>query len=112
MASAKAGDWRATAFAVLATVLGSTDFGCASQPASDRNVSCGARKVRLDKARRISLDMTLGQIESLLGPPERDVGSGLFVLEWTCSDGTRIHVSAAPNLPTSKPVAVTFSSGK
>ena len=56
--------------------------------------------------------MTLGQIESLLGPPERDVGSGLFVLEWSCTDGTRIHVSAAPNLPTTKPVAVTFSSGK
>ena len=78
----------------VAAVLGMTAFGCASQPASDRNVTCGARKVRLDKARKISLDMTLGQIESLLGPPEKDVGSGLFVLEWTCSDGTRIHVSA------------------
>ena len=87
-------------------------FRCASRTAGDRGVTCGARKVRLDKARKISLDMTLGEIESLLGPPERDVGSGLFVLEWTCSDGTRIHVSAAPNLPTTKPVAVTFTSAK
>jgi hypothetical protein len=102
--------WRSAA--LTAIVACSAAFGCASQPASDRNVTCGARKVRLDRARKISLDMTLGQIESLLGPPERDVGSRLFVLEWTCSDGTRIHVSAAPNLPTTKPVAVTFSSGK
>jgi hypothetical protein len=86
--------------------------GCASRPAGDRDVKCGARKVRLDKARKISLDMTLGQIESLLGPPERDVGSGVFVLEWSCTDGTRIHVSAAPDTPTTKPIAVTFSSGK
>ena len=93
-------------------VFWSTAPGCASGSASERNVACGAHKVRLAKARKISLDMTLGQIESLLGPPERDVGSGLFVLEWTCTDGTRIHVSAAPNLPTTKPMAVTFSSGK
>lgn len=93
-------------------VVVSSALGCASQQGSDRNVTCGARKVRLDKARKISLDMTLGEIEALLGPPERDAGSGLFVLEWTCSDGTRIHVSAAPNLPTTKPVAVTFTSGK
>lgn len=99
---------------MLSTVIiaGATVFGCASGSASDRNATCGARKVRLAKARKISLDMTLGEIESLLGPPERTVGSGLFVLEWTCSDGTRIHVSAAPNLPTTKPAAVTFSSGK
>jgi hypothetical protein len=86
--------------------------GCASRTAGDRGVTCGAKKVRLDKARKISLDMTLGQIESLLGPPERDVGSGVFVLEWSCTDGTRIHVSAAPDTPTTKPIAVTFSSGK
>jgi len=101
----------ATLGAALLAAAGSIGPGCATA-ASDHGATCGSRKVRLDRARKISLDMTLGQIESLLGPPERDVGSGLFVLEWTCSDGARIHVSAAPNLPTAKPVAVTFSSGK
>jgi hypothetical protein len=103
---------RQAALAAAVSVAGWTTFGCTSSPASERGVTCGARKVKLAKARKISLDMTLGQIESLLGPPERDVGSGLFVLEWSCTDGTRIHVSAAPNLPTTKPVAVTFVSGK
>jgi hypothetical protein len=94
------------------TVVCGIAHGCASRPASDRDVTCGPKKFRLDKARKISLDMTLGQIESLLGPTERKVGSGVYVLEWTCTDGTRIHVSAAPDLPTTKPTAVTFSSGK
>lgn len=102
-----------TAALLAAAWIASTNFpGCASSAAGDRGVTCGARKVRLDKARKISLDMTLGQIESLLGPPARDVGSGVFVLEWTCTDGTRIRVKAAPDLPTTKPMAVTFSSGK
>jgi hypothetical protein len=103
--------WRSTAGVGVGVVF-SAVLRCASGSAGDHGVTCGARKVRLDKARKISLDMTLGQIESLLGPPDRDVGSGLFVLEWSCTDGTRIHVSAAPNLPTTKPVSVTFSSGK
>jgi len=111
--SSRAAPRRLRALVLVAlTAFCSTVFGCASGAASERNVTCGAHKVRLAKARKISLDMTLGQIEALLGPAERDVGSGLFVLEWTCTDGTRIHVSAAPNLPTTKPVAVTFASGK
>ena len=41
-----------------------------------------------------SRTMTLGEIFSILGPAQRDIGSGLHVLEWRSTDGRSFIVGA------------------
>jgi|GEM_PF-7000217 len=39
--------------------------------------------------------MTLGEIVSILGPAQKDIGSGIYVLEWRSTDGRSFIVGAA-----------------
>jgi hypothetical protein len=71
-------------------------LGCSAQSMkSPADVTCGARGVDIAAARGITNEWTMNQIIQLLGAPVRDVGSGLIVNEWTCSDGTMIRASGA-----------------
>jgi len=78
-----------------------------SRPAASASVvRCGTKHA---DPRLITANMTLGDITSVLGEPDRDIGSALFVLEWDCSDGSRFFASLASLEPQTKPNAVGFN---
>lgn len=43
---------------------------------------------------RAHAGMSVAELLDLLGPPQADVGSGLYVLVWEARDGRRLRVSA------------------
>lgn len=43
---------------------------------------------------RAHAGMSVSELLDLLGPPQADVGSGLYVLVWEARDGRRLRVSA------------------
>jgi hypothetical protein len=56
--------------------------------------------------RDISRHMKTSEIIQRLGPPARDVGSGLYVLQWDVSDGRTYWVSTPG--PCEKPLSFGF----
>ncbi|MHC4983649.1 MAG: HEAT repeat domain-containing protein, partial [Planctomycetota bacterium] len=48
----------------------------------------------LEDFKKIRPEMTLEDVYSLLGKPGRDVGSGLYVLEYVLVDGSAVHVGS------------------
>jgi hypothetical protein len=52
--------------------------------------------------------MTMGEILSAVGQPEGDIGSGLHVLVWRCSDGRRFLVGTTSLDSHAKPVYARF----
>lgn len=44
-------------------------------------------------AEQITEDMTIGEVYSLMGKPQRDVGSGQIILEWDLDTGDTLLVS-------------------
>ena len=87
-----------TAISVVTFVSFLLQPGCStstkSTTSSRRIVTCGSRHVDIASAKRISTTWTMEQIVRLLGPPERNSGSGRVVNEWTCTDGSVIDVSS------------------
>jgi len=67
-------------------------------------VSANAAALAPAKAMEVSTSMTTGEIVKRLGPAARDVGAGLYVLEWDLTDGRVFRVSALDVC--SQPVAV------
>jgi hypothetical protein len=57
---------------------------------------------------QVSADLTLGEILAVLGPAADDVGSGLFVLRWRCTDGRSFLVGSPSMEPATKPLYAHF----
>ena len=55
----------------------------------------------------VNRTMPIQKIIEKLGPAARDIGSGLYVLEWDVIDGRVFRVSVAS--PTDKPMAIGFA---
>lgn len=101
---------RAVGLCALVAIGACTTAAPSVSPAAPgAGIRCGGKQVELKTVEAISTEMTLGEITALLGQPERDVGSGVFVFEWDCTDGRRFFASLAPADPQVKPVAVGFS---
>ena len=71
--------------------------------------SCGRKHADLGTVELITTRMSLGEITDVLGEPARTTGSGVFALEWDCTDGRRFCVSMAHPDPSSKPVDLGFT---
>ena len=69
-------------------------------------ISENARPLPSESFASISKEMITSEIIKRLGPAVRDVGSGLYVLEWKTTDGRVFHVSTAGIC--SKPMALGF----
>jgi hypothetical protein len=71
-------------------------FGCRKNPPSHPADGAPAMNAAIDpnaaplpaeKFAAVSEKMTLGEILALLGPARRDIGSGIYILEWESTDG-------------------------
>ena len=69
-----------------------------------RYVSADAKPLSPEVFASITKEMLMPEIFKRLGPATRDVGSGLYVLEWKTNDGRVFHIST-PSL-CSKPMAL------
>jgi len=49
--------------------------------------------------------MNLSQILEILGPAQRDLGSGLTILEWDSTDGRKFSLAFSELAPSSKPLS-------
>ena len=63
-----------------------------------------------DRFLGISSNMPTSTILKRLGPAARDVGSGLYVLQWDVTDG-RVFIISTPGLCLEHPFGVGFSPG-
>jgi Ca-activated chloride channel family protein len=63
-------------------------------------VADGTKPASLDRARLAGLrkGMSRAQVETLLGRPERDEGSGIFILVYRLADGASLRVGLGPDL--------------
>jgi hypothetical protein len=69
-------------------------------------VSADAKPQPASAFKGIDRSLTIRQILDRLGPAKREVGSGLYVLQWPVSDGRVFSVSVADAC--SKPMAAGF----
>ena len=61
----------------------------------------------MEDFRKLRPEMTLQQVYAQVGPPVRDMGSGLYILVYTLSDGTTVLVTSTGK----KIVSVRYKSG-
>jgi hypothetical protein len=71
-----------------------------------RFVSAKAKPQPASAFKGVDEQMLLPQIVAKIGPAQRDVGSGLHVLQWPVADGRWFSVSVADSC--SKPFAAGF----
>jgi hypothetical protein len=90
--------------AVFFTIMPSSTIACAWD---ESYISASAKPKAAKLFQGITKNMPLKKIVRKLGPAQRDVGSGLHVLQWEVSDGRFFHVSVANAC--SKPLALGFS---
>jgi hypothetical protein len=57
-------------------------------------VSSGVATIAPLSVDALSSTLTLGEIVDAIGPAERDVGSGVYVLEWPLTNGNVFQASA------------------
>lgn len=86
-----------------------TPIGVTGKVGDPVEVYCGRKRADIETVERITTRMSLGEITDALGEPARQGGSGIFVLEWDCTDGRRFSVSMNQPDPSSKPVALGFT---
>jgi hypothetical protein len=53
------------------------------------------RDLTVDDFRKLRADMTLEQVYKQVGQPARDVGSGIYILEYVLSDQSVVFVGSA-----------------
>jgi hypothetical protein len=75
-------------------------------PWNERFVSAKVKPLPASAFAGIDRSLTIAQIVAKLGPAKRDVGSGLYVLQWPVADGRWFSVSVADAC--SKPAAAGF----
>jgi len=71
--------------------------------------SCGPKHADVALLERITPRMSIGEITDILGPPARESGSAVVVMEWDCTDGRRFYVSTNQSGPCSTPVELGFT---
>jgi len=77
-----------------------------SVPTQQVGITCGARHETLEAVRKLPADVTLGQLTEVFGRPDADLGSGAYVLEWRCTDGSLIHASMTTLDASARPIAM------
>ena len=84
-------------FLAALLLVGSASAGEPCKAVRDMSEFVSTRSVPLPAARfaGIKSDMSVGEILKRLGPAARDLGSGLFILEWDVTDGRVFRVSAS-----------------
>jgi len=83
-------------FLAALLLVGTASGGEPCKAVRDMSEIVSTKSVALPAARfaGIKSDMSVGEILKRLGPAAREVGSGLFVLEWDATDGRVFRVSA------------------
>lgn len=71
-----------------------------------------ASAVSPEVAAEIRRTMTMGEIRERLGPPHSDTGSGIYILNWRCTDGRILTVSTVDLRNSGKPLRVRFGDTK
>jgi hypothetical protein len=81
----------AVSFSLFATASAANDKGCSwsSVPVSD-----SPAVVSVESLESIGDGQTLDELVRLIGPATRDVGSGIYMLEWQLDDGRQLRASA------------------
>lgn len=69
-------------------------------------ISPGATRLPITRFQSITPSMSVARIVGVLGPAAREVGSGLYVLQWDVENGRVFFVSAADAC--SKPISLGF----
>lgn len=72
----------------------SAAFASESCPWSPGYVSGAAKPVESQSVRKVPASANIRQIVAQIGPAARDVGFGVYVLEWDLADGQVLSVSA------------------
>jgi hypothetical protein len=90
--------------ALLFTIMPPSTIACAWD---ESYISASAKPKAAKSFQAITKNMPLKKIIRKLGPAQRDVGSGLHVLQWEVLDGRVFLVSVASACD--KPFAVGFS---
>jgi len=84
-------------------------IGVAGNVGDPVEVFCGPKHADVALVERITPRMSVGEITDVLGPPARESGSAVVVMEWDCTDGRRFSVSTNQPGPSSTPVEVGFT---
>jgi hypothetical protein len=79
--------------------------------ASVQQPKARASTVAVGKLKAITKKMTVGEVFRRIGPPARDIGSGIHVWEWLSSDGRRFYVGASDPRPGTKVMYARFGQG-
>jgi hypothetical protein len=95
---------RTILLAALILITGAAQ--AANCPWNASYVSSKAKPLAAKEFRGITRDMLMPDIIKKLGPASREVGSGLYVLQWDVSDGRTFFVSTVSACE--KPVNVGF----
>lgn len=83
--------------AILVSVPAWADIPCKAPRDLPDVLSPQARVLAPEQFAKITKKMTVYEILRRLGPPARDLGSGVYILEWDSSDG-RVFGLRATNL--------------
>jgi hypothetical protein len=75
-------------------VFASPAHGQSACPWNPSIVSAGAKPVPMSAIARLAPNLSLKEIAAAIGPAARDVGMGVYVLQWDVSNGQIFSVSA------------------
>ena len=81
--------------AILASVPAWADIPCEAPRDLPDVLSTQARVLAPEQFSKITKKMTIYEILRRLGPPARDIGSGVYILEWDSTDGRVFSLSAS-----------------
>src|SRR5260370_42472733 len=79
---------------------------CAAGGAASHGPAVASGLPRAQAVAAISTEMTLGEILKAIGQPNRDIGSGVFVLEWDLAGGQHLGLSVSSLDPSVHPFSV------
>ncbi len=64
------------------------------EPSTEPATPQTRNNLTMDDFRKLRPEMTLDQVYALVGQPAKDVGSGVYILQYILSDGTLIFVGS------------------